>query len=319
MTAFLLVSLAILAQAEPAADLLEPLDAPVVQQPAPPPPAAPPPATPAVPTAPVDYPRGTVLYVNATSLALRAAPKRDGILIHYMPQQSQVTVLDPGDGPVSDTIGDKAGRWIHIQHGNHAGYAFDAFLIAAPPALEENLDWVCVPGQKVGPITSKTTYSDLVTIFGAKNIGEATIPLGDGKTEAGTVIFADNPDQRLFIQWAIPRERPHAVIVEGSRWKTSAGIGIGTPISEIIAANGGEFSFAGFGWDYAGYVVSWKNGQLAATHRLGEDVSLFLAPDQPYLPADIEALQGDKEFSTTMPEATRVNLRVKAMTVLLRQ
>lgn len=267
----------------------------------------------------MQYPRGTVLYVNATSLALRAGPKRDALLIHYMPQQTQVTVLDAGEGPVPDTIGDKAGKWIHIQHGNHSGYAFDAFLIAAPPALEENLDWVCVPGQKVGPINAKTTYSDLVTIFGAKNIGDATIPLGDGKTEAGTVVFADNPDQRLFIQWAIPRERPHAVIVEGRRWKTSAGLGIGTPLSEIVAANGGEFSFAGFGWDYAGYVVSWKNGQLAATHKLGEDISLFLVPEQPYLPADIEALQGDKEYATSLPEAGRVNLRVKAMTVLLRQ
>jgi len=318
MTAILLMSIAIFAQAEPATDLLEPLDAPVVQ-PAPPAPA--PPADPAAASASAatKYPRGTVLYVNATSLALRAAPRRDALLIHYMPQQAKVTVLDAGEGPVADKIGDKSGSWIQVQHESHSGYAFDAFLIAAPPALEENLDWACVPGHKVGPITSKTTYNDLVATFGAKNIGDATIPLGDGKTETGTVIFADNPDQRLFIQWAIPRERPHAVIVEGRRWKTSAGISIGTPLSEIVAANGGEFTFAGFGWDYAGYVVSWKNGQLAASHALGEDISLFLAPEQPYLPADLDALQGDKEYATSLPQAGKVNLRVKAMTILLRQ
>lgn len=313
------MSLAFLAQAEPA-DLLEPLDTPSAQaaEPAPAPPAeaaTPPAAAPAA----MKYPRGTVLYVNATSLALRSAPKRDAILIHYIPQQGQVTVLDAGEGPVADKIGDKSGQWIHVQHESHSGYVFDGFLIAAPPQLEENLDWSCVPGQKVGPINSKTTYNDLVKTFGAKNIGDATIPLGDGKTEAGTVVFADNPDQRLFIQWAIPRERPHAVIVEGRRWKTASGIGIGTPLSEIVAANGGEFSFAGFGWDYAGYVVSWKNGQLAANHALGEDISIFLAPEQPYLPADLDALQGDKEYATSLPQAGKVNLRVKAMTILLRQ
>ena len=313
MTAILFVSLTILAQAEPAEDLLEPLDAP----------GAPPSAQAAAPAVPAEklaakFPRGTVLYVNATSLALRSGPKREAMLIHYMPQHAKVTVLDPGEGPVADRIGDKPGQWIQVQHESHTGYAFDAFLIAAPPALEESLDYTCAPGRHVGPINAKTTYHDLVTIFGAANVGDATIPLGEGKTEAGTVIFADSPDKRLFIQWAVPKQKPHSVIVEGARWKTGAGLGIGSPLSEIVKANEGPITFAGFGWDYAGYVISWKGGRLETDHPLGEGVSLFLAPEPPYLPADFDAVQGDKEYSSDLPQAGKLNLRVKAVTIQLR-
>ncbi len=312
MTAILFVTLTMLAQAGPADDVLEPLDAPgaptSAQTPAPAVNAGKPAAK---------FPRGTVLYVNATSLALRSGPKRDAMLIHYMPQQAKVTVIEPGDGPVADTIADKPGQWIRVQHKSHTGYAFDAFLIAAPPSLEEGLDFVCAPGRSVGPINAKSTHADLLAIFGAANVGDATIPLGEGKSEAGTVIFADSPDKRLFIQWAIPKQKPHSVIVEGARWKTSAGIGIGTPLSEIVKANEGPITFAGFGWDYAGYVIGWKTGRLEADHALGDGISLFLAPQPPYLPADFDALQGDKEFSSELPQAGKLNLRVKAMTIQL--
>ncbi len=311
MTAILFVTLTILAQAQPADDVIEPLEVPQSVQVA------------APPVAPVEKPaakfaRGTVLYVNATSLALRSGPRRDTTLIHYMPQNTKVTVLDPGEGPVADKIGDKPGQWIQVQHESHTGYAFDAFLIAAPPTLETSLDFTCIPGKSVGPISAKTTYADIVAIFGSANVGDATIPLGEGKSEAGTVIFADSPDKRLFIQWATPKQKPHSIIIEGTRWKTAAGIGIGTPLSEIVKANEGPFTFAGFGWDYAGYVISWKNGRLESDHALGEGVSLFLAPAPPYLPADFDSVQGDKEFSSDLPQAGKLNLRVKAITIQLR-
>jgi len=311
MTALLFLSLAIWAQAEPAEDLLEPLDAPGAASTAP------------APAIPVDnptakFPKGTVLYVNATSLALRSGPKRDAMLIHYMPEHAQVTVLDPGDGPVADNVTGKVGQWIQVQHESHTGYAFDAFLIAAPPALEAKLDFTCAPGRSVGPITAKTTYEDLLSIFGAANVGDATIPLGEGKTEVGTVLFADSPDKRLFIQCSIPKKKPHSVIIEGTRWKTAAGIGIGTPLSEIVKANEGPISFAGFGWDYAGYIIAWKGGRLDADHALGEGISIFLAAAQPYLPADYDAVQGDKEYSSDLPQAGKLNLRVKAVTIQLR-
>lgn len=265
------------------------------------------------------YAPGTVLYVDASSLALRSGPKRDAMLVHYMPRNARVEVIEDVMNPVPDKIGSKEGHWVYVRHGNHKGYAFDPYLVPAPPALEETLDWTCVPGKRVGPIDAETTHEDLVAAFGEPNVGDANIPVGDGEYEPGTVIFSDSPDKRVFVQWEIPRQKPHSVIIEGTRWKTTKGIGIGTRLSEILEANDAPISFAGFGWDYAGYVMSWRGGALEQDHILGEDISLFLAPKQPYLPSDFEALQGEREFSSDMPEAGKLNLYVKAMTVYLHE
>ena len=54
-----------------------------------------------------------------------------------------------------------------------------------------------------------------------------------------------------------------------------------------------------------------------ADHRLRDAISLFLAPEQPYLPADFRALQGDREFSSEQPESEKVNLHGKGMTIML--
>lgn len=279
-------------------------------------------APPARQTNPVSaYPHrpGTTLYVDATSLALRSGPKVNAALIHYMPTNASVTVLDDVIPPTPDTIGSRKGHWVHVQHDGHSGYAFDAYLVAAPPDLEETIDWTCVPGKRVGPITAETGYQDLVSHFGEANVGPANIPVGGGKYEEGAVVFADDPEKRLFIQWAVPREKPHSVIVEGTRWKTNKGIGVGTRLSQIVEANGAPISFAGFGWEYAGYVMSWRGGALETDHVLGEDVSLFVAAREPYLPDDYKALEGDREFSSDQPEAGRVNLHVKAMTIHLHE
>ncbi len=267
----------------------------------------------------VKYPPGTVLYVNASSLALRTGPKRDAVLVHYMPHETRVVALEDVIDSVPDKIGSREGHWIFMRQGQHEGYVFDAYLVQAPPSMDESLDWLCEPGKRVGPITSKTTLEELMSFFGEMNVREARIPLEDGETERGTVIFSEDPERRLFIQWKYHNVSPRAVIVEGKRWRTTKGFGIGSRLSEIVRVNEGPISFAGFGWDYAGYVMSWRGGALEADHRLRDDISVFLAPAQPYLPADFQALQGDREFSSEQPEAAKLNLHVNAMTIMLHE
>lgn len=315
MTALLIVLLGLTAQVQ-SAEPLEPLELLPLDTATPVPATSP--AEPAPPAANT-FPPGTTLFVNASSLALRSEPRRDSTLIHYMPRDAKVYVVKGDIDPVPDRIGDTDGHWIYVQHTTHYGWTFDAFLAGAPPTLEENLDWACVPGKRVGPITATTTFEELVSTFGQTNVGEAKIPVADGKFEAGAVVFPESPEKRLFIQWAYPNKSVHSVIVEGSRWKTPAGIGIRTRLADIVQANGGPFSFAGFEWDYSGYIMSWKGGLLERDHVLGDTLFIYLAPQPPYLPSDYDALRGDKEFSSDMPEAGKLNLSVRAMTVLLRE
>ncbi len=313
MTCALLMLLALAAQAEP----LEPLDLPPPAAPALALPSAAPQGGETLASPPNTFAPGTEAFVEATSLALRAAPGRDGTLIHYMPHDARVRVVQGDMAPVADNVGGEQGYWVYVQHASNYGWTFDKFLSAVPTALDENLDWVAVPGARVGPIKVDTTIEQLKSIFGQANVGEAKIPVEEGRFETGTVVFADSPERRLFIQWAYPNKRIHSVIVEGSRWKTPAGIGIGTRLSDMVRANGAPVAFAGFEWQYSGYIMSWNGGLLDRDHRLGEGIYIYLAPRPPYLPSDYDALRGDKEFSSEMPEANKLNISVRAMTILM--
>ncbi len=45
---------------------------------------------------------------------------------------------------------------------------------------------------------------------------------------------------------------------------------------------------------------------------------VYVAPEKPYSASDYEAMQGEKEFSSTMPEAEGLNLKVSGMTIFLK-
>lgn len=273
-------------------------------------------ARPAAPRIEPTFAPGMRLYVDATSLALRTGPKIDAGLIHYIPADDMVTALEDVIDPVPLEIGKKKGLWIYVQHGQHKGYVFDAYLMEVPPSLDKALDWKCEPGKRVGPITSKTTYEDLALIVGEGNLALAQIPIGEGDLEEGTAVFPGDKLKELIIRWEIPHVRPRAVIVNGSQWKTTSGLGIGVRLSKVVEVNQAPVSFAGFGWDYAGYVRSWRAGQLEKTHQLRTAFLVYLAPERPYLPADFASLQGDQEFSSEMPEAEGVNLKISSMTIV---
>ena len=71
-------------------------------------------------------------------------------------------------------------------------------------------------------------------------------------------------------------------------WRAMAGIGIGTRLSDIVMANGAPVTFAGFEWQYSGYIMGWNGGLLDRDHRLGEGIYVYLAARPPYLPADYD-------------------------------
>jgi hypothetical protein len=50
-------------------------------------------------------------------------------------------------------------------------------------------DFLIVPGVRVGAITKETAATDLGRIYGAQNVEDANIPLGEGFGELGTILF----------------------------------------------------------------------------------------------------------------------------------
>jgi hypothetical protein len=81
-------------------------------------------------------------------------------------------------------------------------------------------------------------------VFGAANVERADVPVGEGNTEPGTVIFAKDPARRIDILWHDAYARPNVVIIRnGSSWPVSV-TGLDKPVAngatlvEIEAMNG---------------------------------------------------------------------------------
>ncbi len=318
----LLVAFAFLGQTEEALELA-PLEPQVELAPmvAPSPPSQPPALANPVrtqlrPRLIANFAPGTELRVTASSLGLRRSPAPNGPLIYYIKKHERITALQDAIDPTVEIIGGRKGQWLYVQHNKLTGYVFDAYVELAPPPLDDVLDWLCVPGTRVGPIDRSTSYDDLASLFGEENLADIAIDLGEGESEPGTVLFPDS-EKELIVQWEVHQKTPMAVIVVGPKWHTPKGLAVGTRVSSLVALNNGHFNFSGFGWDFGGMVTSWEGGALESEYTLREMLSITLAPRRPYVSSDLESLQGNQDFSSKEAVVGRVNLRVSSITVMI--
>jgi hypothetical protein len=58
-------------------------------------------------------------------------------------------------------------------------------------ALAQQLppDWLIVPGERVGPITAKTSETALEALFGVENVERVEVYVGEGSTVPGTAVY----------------------------------------------------------------------------------------------------------------------------------
>jgi hypothetical protein len=191
------------------------------------------------------------------------------------------------------------------------------FSIAVLPALlpmahaaTDLIDWLIVPGKRVGPITAKTTRADLVRYFGEKNIEDTDIVVSDGGREPGTLVFGGQPDAALGVLWTDEDNAGSLVrgviVCYGSpvpnkcRWHTAEAISFGTELKTLERLNGRKFKLNGFDWGYGGLVTSWEGGRLQPLASACGRVNLRLDP-APGPASDersdlIEQLEGEVEF-----------------------
>lgn len=153
--------------------------------------------------------------------------------------------------------------------------------------------------------------------FGAKHVQTAPVPWGgaEGDYNEGTVLFGDDPSARVEIFWndAAVKRMPEWVSVRGdrSRWRTPAGITLGTDLRKIETLNGRPFRLLGFGTDVSGTVMSWSGGRLSAQDTPDCRVRLRLS-----VPSEATGngrnplflqLTGEREFSSGDPSMQSLN------------
>ncbi len=160
-------------------------------------------------------------------------------------------------------------------------------------------DRVIVPGQRVGAITRTTGMADLRRIYGPTNVVVTEVEIGEGETAPGAVVFPDDSLRRVEVGWHDSTARvPRFVVVRGARsaWHTDAGVTLGTGLTRLTQLNGRGFVLLGFGWDYAGTVVSWNDGALGVHDSSHTRFIVRLAPTA----AGADSLQrgalGDREY-----------------------
>lgn len=175
------------------------------------------------------------------------------------------------------------------------------------------------------------SQGDLVAHFGAENVITAPILGGgsEGEYNEGTVLFANSSDSRVEMFWKdkAANSRPEWVRVQGeqSRWRSPAGVTLGTDLQTIERLNRRPFRLAGFGFDGAGAVLSWAGGRLEIPSGSECGLRIWLRPkdsrvDDQLSPATRQRLANqvakDGNYSSGHPAMQALNPRVYKMILL---
>lgn len=179
-----------------------------------------------------------------------------------------------------------------------------------PVKVGEVDNWTCVPGEQVGRIKANFNGADIFKTFGKENVMETEIGLGEGETKKGLLVFPKtNNEIQVLFEGTEEMTKLESIRIKGmdSKWKTDSEITVGTALDVLIVANGKDFNFYGFEWDYAGKLADWNGG------KLNDKLSVFLEATNEE--AVFPHLLGDKEFSSSHPKAKEAGLRVSEILI----
>jgi len=205
-----------------------------------------------------------------------------------------------------------------------------AFLLLAFPVSGQVASdpWLILADGKQGSINAHTTRQDLVLAYGADNVVDQDLDVGEGEVEPGTLLFPSDPERSIEILWndIQTKPEPSRLTIRGnkSRWKSLHDISLGTTLKQLERLNGRPFHMSGYGWDYSGTVLSWDKGTL--TRDLGEfdpqgvehgRIILRLNCDtsstKPLTQEEGMQVVGDRDFSSSHPLLQKMNPCVSEM------
>jgi len=144
----------------------------------------------------------------------------------------------------------------------------DAAIDSASPATDATPADAADPAtwRLPGQFSAATTEAWLRQRFGDANVRVADVPGGEGETSRGILLFPDDPSRRAYLYFQDAQQLRGLSLVRvmdpGSHWRLDNGIGIGTPLSTLVAMNGKPIRFSGFDWDYGGGISDWNGGRL---------------------------------------------------------
>ncbi len=153
-----------------------------------------------------------------------------------------------------------------------------------------------------GDIVATTRLSDLRALYGASNVVAGEVPGAEGETAQGAILFPEDAARRAYLYLDGDRVQSVRVSDQPSSWKLDNGIGIGTPLAELVARNGRPIRFYGMEWDYGGTISDWGGGALDPVGSAGSGEPAVFRRIALSTREDIGETRyplGDGEFSST--------------------
>lgn len=114
------------------------------------------------------------------------------------------------------------------------------------------------------PVDRNASHAALVKTYGKTAVAIEQVPAEAEMVEA-TVLFPDDPNKRVEIQWSHTqrRSKPATVTVRRPSTLVIGGVRTGATLADVEQANGGAFRLLGFGWDQGGVTSDWMGGSLS--------------------------------------------------------
>ncbi len=171
------------------------------------------------------------------------------------------------------------------------------------------------------------TEADLINRYSKENVKLDTIWGYEGYFTMGTVLKTELASH-IEITWKndslktgiisvtqVSDSDWYADSLARSEWKSSTGVYVGMSIDELQRINGRPFTFSGFGWDYAGGVISWNGGTLE-----GKGIAVQLSegpvvPSRKVTDEERNAVLGDVEVQSDNPVLSVYAPRVWSISV----
>lgn len=184
-------------------------------------------------------------------------------------------------------------------------------IAATRPADTADSNWKIAPN-RFGLVSPETSEADVRRNLGDSLVARIRVELGEGETSPGTVLFQGDSTRRAEIIWrdTLRHRNPHRVVLRGisTRWQTGRGISLGTTLQDLERLNGGPFTLAGFGWDYAGVITEWNGGALDGALT---GIRLYLEPGAAQRQSAAYAqVLGDRDYSSALPAMQQLNPKV---------
>jgi hypothetical protein len=179
-------------------------------------------------------------------------------------------------------------------------YPLEGEAVSKPPAAPATAHTVAC-SESFGKDSS---HLKLVMGFGFRNVTATDVQANDGTKQAASVIFPDDPQQRLEVWWknATSHSGPYLIVITGeSNWTAPGGLRLGLALDELEKLNHKSFKLKGFDKNGVATISDWGGGELASLAG-GCNAGPSLRADPKVSAKIIGALSPNKEYPSSNPQ-----------------